>query len=149
MLADEVRLNAYAKAIQQSILPGNHVVDVGAGTGILTHLVLRQNATRVWSLEVSEGASLVAQKLFAHAGYDKVKVLNQSSFDIYIRDPIDVVISETLGFIGIEEGIVEIMSDFCTRHPGIKRVIPVKLDVSYEWFYSSQVEEAFNAYMGI
>lgn len=149
MLSDGVRLSSYGEAIKRSVLPGSCVVDIGAGTGILTHLALCQNAKKVWSIEVSEGASWIAKKLFAHAGYDKVEVLNNSSFDVCISDPIDVLISETLGFIGIEEGIVEIMHDFCKRHPRIKRIIPFKLEIGYEWFYSDQVEEAFDEYMGI
>ena len=40
MLSDRVRMDAFEKAISSVVSPGDHVLDLGAGTGILGFLAL-------------------------------------------------------------------------------------------------------------
>lgn len=62
MLLDEARMEAYQRAIATSVRPDNVVVDIGAGTGILSFLACSACASRVYAIE---GGSVieVAQEL--------------------------------------------------------------------------------------
>ncbi len=53
MLADKVRIDAYHLAIQE-IVKGKVVVDVGAGTGVLSLLAANAGASVVYAIEKAE-----------------------------------------------------------------------------------------------
>ena len=48
MVSDKIRTDAYAQALQQLIKPGDVVVDIGTGPGILALLACRFGARRVY-----------------------------------------------------------------------------------------------------
>ena len=51
MLGDRVRLRAYDEAMRRTVRPGDVVVDVGAGTVVLSLLALRHGASHVYAIE--------------------------------------------------------------------------------------------------
>ena len=47
MIEDRVRMSAYMRAMRAAIKPGDTVVDIGCGTGILSLLAARCGPARV------------------------------------------------------------------------------------------------------
>ena len=116
MLVDDVRTGAYRQAISQVVKSGDVVVDVGCGSGILTFLACRAGARHVYAIE-SEPVIEMAKLVAGQNGFqDKVTFLNDVSFKVDIQERADVIVTETMGTFGFEEGILGV-THRCAR-PG-------------------------------
>ena len=131
MLADDVRMAAYEAAIQSTIQPGDRVVDLGAGLGILGFMALRAGAKHLVAIERGDAIEL-ARSVAEHNGLlDRVTFIRAFSNDAQLAEPADVLISETLGSLAIDENTLPFTIDGRRRllRPG-GRMIPERLRVS-------------------
>lgn len=98
MVLDRVRVDAYARAIAQVVQPGDVVLDIGSGTGILAMLAARAGARRVYAVERSGALELV--RLHARDnGLDTIiEPIRADLADVEsLPEPPRVVVSEMLG----------------------------------------------------
>ena len=106
MICDRVRTGAFRRAIDSVVRPGDIVLDVGAGTGILSLFAARAGAARVYAVERTTVAVL-AQELVAANGFgEAVQVIQGDIMDIELPERVDVIVSEWLGGFGIDEGML-------------------------------------------
>ena len=106
MICDRVRTDAFRRAIDAAVRPGDIVLDVGAGSGILSVFAARAGAQRVYAVERTTVA-VVAQDLAAANGVaDIVRVIQGEVEDIELPERVDVIVSEWLGGFGIDEGML-------------------------------------------
>jgi len=106
MIRDRVRTEAFRRAVDAVVRPGDVVLDVGAGSGILSMFAARAGAARVYAVEQTTVAVL-AQQLAAANGFDDVvKVIQGDILDIEPPERVDVIVSEWLGGFGIDEGML-------------------------------------------
>ena len=109
MLQDSVRTSIYQFAVleNRSDFEGKRVMDVGAGTGILSFFAARGGASTVYAVEASLMAHK-AEKLAAANGLGGVvKVLNQRVEEVSLDAKVDVLISEPLGIALVNERMLE------------------------------------------
>lgn len=115
LLADRVRNAALHAALAQVIVKGETTVaDVGAGTGFLGFLAARLGAKRVDLYETAEIAA-VARKLLRHNRIANCRIAEMHSTDVASPDPVDIVVSETLGNYPFEENIIATLNDAHAR----------------------------------
>lgn len=106
MICDRVRTEAFRRAVDSVVRPGDVVLDVGAGSGILSMFAARAGAARVYAVERTTVA-VVAQELAAANGVDEiVRVIHGDVMDIELPEQVDVIVSEWLGGFGIDEGML-------------------------------------------
>jgi len=106
MIRDRVRTEAFRRAIESVVRPGDIVLDVGAGSGILSLFAARAGAARVYAVERTTVA-VVAQGLAAANGVAEiVRVIHGDVMDVELPGPVDVIVSEWLGGFGIDEGML-------------------------------------------
>lgn len=120
MLSDRIRVNAYAEALQRAVRPGMRVLDVGTGTGLLACLAARAGAGRVDAIEVGEIID-VARRVVAHNQLeDRVKLHAGLSYHAHLPHRAELLVTETLGNFGLEEGILATVLDarFRLLEPG-------------------------------
>jgi predicted RNA methylase len=70
MLLDKARCDAYREAIHRIVKPGDVVVDLGAGTGLLSFFALQAGARHVYAIEMSRIADAAAELIEAN-GFEK------------------------------------------------------------------------------
>ena len=96
MLQDEDRVAGFQAAIAQEVAPGMHVVELGAGTGILSSFAARRGAT-VSCIERIPALAAAAEKFLLDNGLgDRAQVICADASRFVPAQPVDVVICEML-----------------------------------------------------
>lgn len=111
MLSDTVRMSAFKRAIRQKVKPGDVVVDLGAGTGILGFLAIRAGANKVFSIEKSDAIELARAVAAKNGMTDRIVFFDANSKEVCLPVKADVIISETLGSFGVDENTLEFTAD--------------------------------------
>jgi hypothetical protein len=110
MLMDRVRVDQYAAAIAKVVKPGDVVLDIGSGNGLLALLAARAGARKVYAVERSEATRFVN----AHAAENGIAgVIEVVHGDMgtdteviaaALKEKANVVVGELLGNFGPDEG---------------------------------------------
>ena len=106
MICDRVRTGAFRRAIDSVVRPGDIVLDVGAGSGILSVFAARAGAARVYAVERTSAAVLAQELAAANGVAEIVRVIHGDVTDIELPERVDVIVSEWLGGFGIDEGML-------------------------------------------
>lgn len=99
MILDRVRLDAYAEALRLHVKPGSVVLDIGAGTGILSLLACKLGARRVFAIEPSDSAALIHEAARDNGCSDRITVLQQRSTEAELPERADVIVSDLRGVL--------------------------------------------------
>ncbi|MBO38317.1 MAG: hypothetical protein CMM75_03940 [Rhodospirillaceae bacterium] len=116
MLNDEIRNQAFEKAIKSAVKPGCSVLDIGTGTGLLAMVASRAGAKRVIGCEsvefLAEAAKEIVQQNYLE---DKISILHKWSKDLTIgediAEPVDIIIAEIVDTGLLGENIIAVISD--------------------------------------
>jgi precorrin-6B methylase 2 len=110
-LQDTSRVRAFERGISAAVRPGDVVVDLGCGTGILGLLSCRAGASRVYAIDEG-GMAEVAQALAAANGFsDRITIVRGHSRDVTLPERADVVVSDQIGYFGFEAGVLDYFDD--------------------------------------
>ncbi|WP_245897339.1 50S ribosomal protein L11 methyltransferase [Roseobacter denitrificans] len=109
MLADKTRNNAYARAINAKVKPGDIVLDIGCGAGLTAMLAARAGAKHVYTCEQQPLIAQAAMQVIRDNGLsDCITVIPKLSHNLVvgvdIPEPADVVISEIVDTVLLGEG---------------------------------------------
>lgn len=129
MLGDGPRLQAYDRAFDHAISPGDVVVDVGAGTLILSLLALRHGARHVYALEADpEMAALARQIAEGNDLKGRLTLIQGDARNVRLPERADVIVCEMMGNLGPEEEMAEIVNLVARRHLRAGgRIVPAQL----------------------
>jgi type I protein arginine methyltransferase len=106
MIRDRVRTEAFRRAIESVVRPGDVVLDVGAGSGILSLFAARAGAARVYAVERTTVAALAQRLAAANGVAEVVQVFHGDVMEVKLPGRVDVIVSEWLGGFGIDEGML-------------------------------------------
>ena len=124
MMNDEERGFAYRDALARAMRPGDTVLEVGTGGGLLAMMAGRiareRGGGHVYTVEGNPDLATLAAEVVSHNGLDDhVTVKNKMSTAVTLADlderRADVIFSETIGTTILVEGQIEWMRDARTR----------------------------------
>lgn len=111
-LNDALRMKAYEQGIKEAVKPGMTVVDLGTGTGILAELALKAGADKVYGIEFNPQRIEEATQRMKDAELDdKFEIVEGLSYEVQLPERVDLIISEILGNLGDNEGMIAILND--------------------------------------
>lgn len=111
MLNDRRRTHHYLAGIGEVVRPGDVVLDMGTGTGILAMAAARAGAKQVYAVEVGR-IGRAADELFRANGFaDRITLVPGWSTEITLPERADVLVSETIGNEPLSERALELFLD--------------------------------------
>uniref|UniRef100_H2YHG7 Protein arginine N-methyltransferase 6 n=1 Tax=Ciona savignyi TaxID=51511 RepID=H2YHG7_CIOSA len=108
MLGDDVRTNTYKKAIfncYQSF-KDKVVLDVGAGTGILSCFCAQAGARKVYAIEASNIAEQAKKVVETNGLSERVVVMQCILEDAFLPEKVDIIVSEWMGYCLLYESML-------------------------------------------
>lgn len=117
MLADKPRSTSYERAIHSTIRDNSVVVDLGAGSGLLSLFALEAGARRVSAIEESGIATKLRalKKNLPQSVKERFEIQNCNSFDAKIPPDTTHIVSELFGNDPFQEGVIPTLRDFFSR----------------------------------
>jgi type I protein arginine methyltransferase len=111
MIADQARMEAYHKALQQVVKPGSVVLDIGTGTGIMALLACQCGARRVYAIEPGDVIQ-VARELAVANGYgERIEFIQALSTQVTLPERADVIVSDLRGVLSLFQRIIPSLVD--------------------------------------
>lgn len=132
MIADNVRVGTYYKAILRYIKPGDVVIDLGTGSGILSFFAARQNAKHVFAVDYSDFIR-VAEQIAMHNKIENITFVKSNSRDFAPPDKVDIIVHEQLGYALFNENMLKNVFDLKKR--ALKetgRILPGRFELYME-----------------
>jgi protein arginine N-methyltransferase 1 len=109
MIEDTVRTGAYHAAIMRNkhLFEGKVVLDIGAGTGILSIFAAKAGARKVYAVEATAMASRAKQIIAANGLDDRIEVIRTMVEKLELEEKVDVIISEWMGYMLLREAMLD------------------------------------------
>ena len=113
MLQDYIRTGTYYSAITENSVDfsGKAVMDVGCGSGILSLFAAFAGARVVYAVEASNMAIFARQLAASNPTFgDRIKVVYGKVEEIELPEKVDVLVSEPMGTLLVNERMLESVS---------------------------------------
>ena len=110
MLKDTVRTRSYQRAIMDNPedFKDKIVMDIGAGTGILSIFAAKAGAKHVYAIEFAEIAIFAKEIIKQNGLEDKITVIKGKMEEIELPvDKVDIIISEWMGYFLLYESMLD------------------------------------------
>ncbi|XP_075730985.1 arginine methyltransferase 4 isoform X4 [Rhipicephalus microplus] len=109
MMQDYIRTSTYQRAILNNMedFKDKVVLDVGAGSGILSFFAVQAGARKVFAVEASSMAKHAECLVYHNKVSDKVVVIPGKIEEISLPEPVDVIVSEPMGYMLFNERMLE------------------------------------------
>ena len=132
MLRKKRKNLSYKKAIEANVKKSDTVLDIGCGIGILSFFAAKKGCKKVYAIENSKiiEAAIETAKL---NNLDKnIKFIKKDVLKVKLKEKIDVIIQEQIGFCLWDEGLVPKVAyirDNFLKKGG--RIIPFKIELYF------------------
>lgn len=110
-LGDEVRTRSFERAISEVVRPGDVVLDIGTGTGILAFFACRAGASHVYAVDPSSVIAYAEQISKANGFNDRITFLQTESSKAELPQRADVLIAGHIHNFALEFNFLSSLLD--------------------------------------
>jgi len=103
MIADRVRVGAYAQALRKTIRDGSILLEIGTGPGIFAVLACQLGAGQVYAIEQNEIIQVAREVAAANGCRDKIQFFEESSTQVSLPVHADIILSDLRGVLPLFE----------------------------------------------
>jgi predicted RNA methylase len=115
-LKDTVRTTSFRTAIERTVQRGDVVLEVGAGTGILSLFAATAGARKVFAVEIDEYlCECLAETVQANGLTGVIEILPGDARELDLPPAVDVVISELIDTGLVEEPQIPVLNSLFER----------------------------------
>ena len=109
MIRDKPRTDAYRDAILNNApyFKDKIVMDIGAGTGILSLFAKQAGAKKVYAVEASPLADVLKEIVEINDEEGVIEVIHGKAEEIELDTKVDIIISEWMGFYLLHESMLD------------------------------------------
>jgi protein arginine N-methyltransferase 1 len=97
MMFDRVRMDAFVRALEATVRPGDVVVDIGSGTGIFALLACRFGARRVYAIEPADVIQVAREVAAANGLAGRIEFIQALSSEVSLPERARVIVSDLSG----------------------------------------------------
>jgi protein arginine N-methyltransferase 1 len=118
MAADGVRMDAHVRALERVVKPGTIVLDLGAGTGIVSIIAAKMGARKVHAVDLNPAVLLVADLARENAVAGQIEVHHKSSFELTLEElgqRADVIITDMRASLPLHGDGISLIRDARSR----------------------------------
>jgi hypothetical protein len=111
LLDDDVRLETWRRGIRAVVRPGDVVLDLGAGMGILSLFACEAGAARVYAVESASSVELARLVAAANGLEERIVCIHERSQDAELPERADVLVTDTTETFGLNGGLLPAVID--------------------------------------
>ena len=112
MLQDKERMERFLAAINEMVKPGDTVLELGGGTGVLSFFAA-QKAAKVFTVEYNPELVNEARRILKfNPGGEKIEIIHADASEYVPEKPVDIVICEMLHVGLLREKQTEVIHRF-------------------------------------
>jgi SAM-dependent methyltransferase len=116
MMQDSVRTDQYRQAVMRTVKPGDVVLDVGAGTGVLTFQAIEAGASHVYAIESSDGIE-IARLVARSAGLsERITFIREDARRVLLPQPADVLVADLRGTLPLLGDNFDLLHEITRRN---------------------------------
>jgi SAM-dependent methyltransferase len=97
------------------VRPGDTIVDLGSGTGILALAAARAGAKKVYAIEMDKLIQTARRAAEANGLADRIQFIQQHSAGVTLPEKVDVIVSECLGLMGLGGAMIPAVVELAQR----------------------------------
>lgn len=134
-LLDKKRVLAFKKAINEVVRPGDVVIDVGTGSGIMALLAARAGASKVYAIEIAEDIAKFARENIKSNKFNFIiEVVSSDIKNFNFPQRVNVITAELLDTCLVAEQQAQALNYLRKNNiiDGSTRLIPFRVDCAVE-----------------
>jgi protein arginine N-methyltransferase 1 len=94
-----VRVEAYTKALRQTVKPGSVVLEIGTGPGTFAVLACQLGASRVYAIETNPVIQVAREIAAANGCAERIEFIENLSTNVSLPAPASVIVSDLHGVL--------------------------------------------------
>ena len=111
MISDPVRVQAYERALRQTVKPGTVALEIGTGTGIMAILACKLGARRVYTIEPTAVIHLAREIAAANKCADRIEFIEDVARRVRTPIQADIIVSDLRGMLPLLQDHILTIAD--------------------------------------